>query len=105
MDSLFDIPLVFIKENLNGWVILVIIIVIIYFVGLRDYYIKRENFFDKSQQIKNMEEIEEIEDNIMANKNDEQDESFDENEEQEAPLAKKSTKTSVLFFTIGLCLL
>jgi hypothetical protein len=93
MDSLFDIPLVFIKENLNGWVILVIIIVIIYFVGLRDYYIKRENFFDKSQQIKNMEEIEEIEDNIMANENDEQDESFDENEEQEAPVAKKQNNT------------
>ena len=92
MDSLFDIPLVFIKENLNGWVILVIIIVIIYFVGLRDYYIKRENFFDKSQQIKNMEEIKEIEDDIMANENEEKDESFDENEEQEAPLAKKSKK-------------
>ena len=43
-DSLFFLPIYFIKENLNGWVLMVLIAIIIYFIILRNYYVKREQF-------------------------------------------------------------
>ena len=63
-DSLFEVPLYFIKENLNGWVIIVILAVVLYIIVLRNYYIKREQFFDRSQQLQNNEEIEDTEEEI-----------------------------------------
>ena len=44
IDSIFTLPIYFIKENLNGWVLLVLIAIIIYFIILRNYYVKREEF-------------------------------------------------------------
>ena len=44
IDSIFTLPIYFIKENLNGWVLLVLIAIIIYFIILRNYYVKKEQF-------------------------------------------------------------
>jgi len=44
--DILDIPFSFIKDNLNGWCILFIICIIIYFIVLRTYYIKKEQFRD-----------------------------------------------------------
>ena len=63
-DSLFEAPFYFIGEYLNGWVILILIIIIIYFVALRNYYLKKEKFYDQSMQLKEMNEIEDNEDQI-----------------------------------------
>ena len=54
--NLIEIPIHFIRENLNGWVILVLVAIIIYFVMLRTYYIKREQFYDNIQIEKNAKE-------------------------------------------------
>ena len=43
--SIFELPIYFIKENLNGWVIIILISIIIYFIVLRNYYVKREQFW------------------------------------------------------------
>jgi hypothetical protein len=59
--DILEIPLDFIKENLTGWVIVIFVIIIIYFVALRNYYIKKEQFYDQAVAIKNMEEIEDTE--------------------------------------------
>ena len=68
-DSLFEVPIYFIREHLNGWVILVLILVIIYFVALRNYYKKREQFYDISMRKKEINEIEDIEEKITDNYN------------------------------------
>jgi hypothetical protein len=44
IESIFTLPIYFIKENLNGWVLMVLIAIIIYFIILRNYYVKREQF-------------------------------------------------------------
>ena len=64
ISSLYEIPFNFIKENLNGWIILVFICILIYFIILRNYYMKREQFFDQSMQLKNMQDIEETEEDL-----------------------------------------
>ena len=43
---IFDIPLNFISEYLTGWTIIIFIIIIIYFIALRKYYINKEQFYD-----------------------------------------------------------
>jgi hypothetical protein len=48
IESIFELPIYFIKENLNGWVILILISIIIYFIVLRNYYVKREQFWQDS---------------------------------------------------------
>jgi hypothetical protein len=48
IESIFELPIYFIKENLNGWVILILISIIIYFIILRNYYVKREQFWQDS---------------------------------------------------------
>ena len=67
--SLFEVPLYFISEYFNGWVIVILVIIIIYFVALRNYYLKREQFFDKSMRLKEINEIEDIEEKITNNYN------------------------------------
>jgi len=81
-DSLFDVPLYLIREYLNGWVILCIVIVAIYFILLRNYYFAREKFYDQSMHLKNMKEIEDAEEAIEADGAKETEE-FDEYEESE----------------------
>ena len=82
-DSLVNIPYNFISENLNGWVILVLIIIIIYFVALRTYYLKKEKFYDISMQKIKIKEIEEVEEKINDDYNgmqndDPNDETYDD---------------------------
>ena len=52
-DSLFFLPLYFIKENLNGWMILIFLSILIYFIILRNYYLKREQFYINTQDLEN----------------------------------------------------
>ena len=68
-NSLFEVPLYFISEYFNGWVIVILLIIIIYFTALRNYYLKREQFFDKSMRLKEINEIENIEEEITDNYN------------------------------------
>jgi len=49
--ELFEVPLYFIRENLNGWFIVFIFCVIIYFVILRTYYKNKERFYDKNEEL------------------------------------------------------
>lgn len=63
-------PLEFIKENLTGWVILILAVLIIYFIGLRNYYKRREQFYDQAIQLKKMKEVEKTEESILADVND-----------------------------------
>ena len=62
--DIFQIPIEFIKENLTGWVLLIIVVFIIYFICLRKYYIQREKFYDAGAQLKQLEEIDAAEDAI-----------------------------------------
>ena len=79
--NLLELPFHFIRENLNGWVILVFICIMIYFIILRNYYFKKEKFYDQSMQLKNMKDIEEIEESDLIfgkNQSDNEDEELDE---------------------------
>lgn len=67
--DILAIPLEFIKENLTGWVILIFIIIIIYFVALRNYYLQKERFYDQAIFEKNIKNIEDTEENILASEN------------------------------------
>ena len=75
--NLFEIPINFIKENLNGWVILVFICIMIYFIILRTYYTNREKFYDQSMQLKNIRDIEDTEENIEDEDEDEDEDDLD----------------------------
>ena len=76
--DILQIPLEFIKENLTGWVILILVVFIIYFICLRKYYIQREKFYDAGTQLETLEEVEsaenelssELDANIITDKND-----------------------------------
>lgn len=46
INNIIDVPYYLIKEYLTGWTILLFIIIIIYFVSLRKYYIQKEQFYD-----------------------------------------------------------
>ena len=48
--QIFYIPLTFIKEHLTGWVVLALLILIIYCVVLRNYYLQKEQFYDDNEQ-------------------------------------------------------
>ena len=63
--EILEIPLDFIKENLTGWVIVIFIILIIYFVALRNYYVKKEQFYDQAVALKDMEDIENAEETLL----------------------------------------
>jgi hypothetical protein len=62
--DILQIPIEFIKENLTGWVLLILVVFIIYFTCLRKYYVQREKFYDAGVQLKNLEEVESAEDDI-----------------------------------------
>ena len=97
-DNLFEVPLYFIREYLTGWVILCIIVVSLYFIILRNYYLKREQFYDKSQQMKNNEEIEDVEENINnlenIKDNDAEDDAEDDDSKQTFQNKKNSNRNS-----------
>lgn len=46
MLDFLDTPIEFIKKHLTGWVVIVIILFVIYFIHLRKYYTQREQFYD-----------------------------------------------------------
>ena len=50
VDNLLKLPFIFITEYLNGWVILIFICILIYFIILRNYYFNREEFYDNVQE-------------------------------------------------------
>lgn len=63
--DVLEIPFEFIKENLTGWVIIILVILIIYFVGLRNYYLQKEKFYDQSMYEKNIKDVENAEKDIL----------------------------------------
>ena len=73
--SIFDQPIAFICEYLTGWTIIIFIAIIIYFVALRNYYIKKEEFYTTNYQelIKNTD-IDEVMRSINRDENGESDE-------------------------------
>jgi hypothetical protein len=46
--NIFEIPLNFISEYLTGWTIIILIVIIIYFIALRKYYINQEQFYQRN---------------------------------------------------------
>ena len=67
--DILHIPIEFIREHLTGWILLIIVVFIIYFICLRKYYIQREKFYDVGAQLKNLEDIESAEDDIDSSIN------------------------------------
>lgn len=67
--DILQIPIEFIRENLTGWILLIIVVFIIYFICLRKYYIQREKFYDIGAQLKNLEDVESAEDNLSSSIN------------------------------------
>jgi len=47
-DNIFDIIYEFICEYFNGWVIILFLLLICYYVALRNYYLKKEAFYDRN---------------------------------------------------------
>lgn len=64
--DILEIPFEFIKENLTGWVIVILVILIIYFVCLRNYYLQKERFYDQSMYEKNIKDVENAEKDILV---------------------------------------
>jgi hypothetical protein len=62
--DILQTPIEFIKDNLTGWVLLILVVFIIYFICLRKYYIQREKFYDAGEQLQTLEDIESAEDEI-----------------------------------------
>lgn len=94
--DILQIPIEFIKENLTGWVLLIIAVFIIYFICLRKYYIQREKFYDAGSQIKTLEEVESTEDNIKQNYDTDADadDATDDTLETEQSITNTRTNTS-----------
>ena len=67
--DVLEIPFEFIKENLTGWVIIILVILIIYFIGLRNYYLQKEKFYDQSMYEKNIKDLENAEKDILEEEN------------------------------------
>lgn len=68
--DLLSVPIEFIKENLTGWVLLILVFFLIYFAALRKYYTQREKFYDQTMQMQNLEDIEDAEDAIKQSEDD-----------------------------------
>ena len=51
LNDLIEIPYFFLKEYLNGWMILFMIVLIFYFICLRKYYTNKETFYDHAIQM------------------------------------------------------
>ena len=64
--DILHIPIEFIREHLTGWILLIVVVFIIYFICLRKYYIQREKFYDVGEQLKNLEDVESVEDDINS---------------------------------------
>jgi hypothetical protein len=69
VNYIINAPLEFIKENLTGWVILILAVLILYFICLRNYYKRKEQFYDQAILLKEMKNIEKTEKNILADEN------------------------------------
>lgn len=87
--DILETPINFIKENLTGWVLVVLVILIIYFVGLRNYYIQKERFYDQALYEQNVEDIEETENDIL-----EAEEQIHSNDKHTIPKNKSNSKSN-----------
>lgn len=87
--DILETPINFIKENLTGWVLVVLVILIIYFVGLRNYYIQKERFYDQALYEQNVEDIEETENDIL-----EAEEQIHSNDKNTIPKNKSNRKSN-----------
>jgi len=67
--DILQIPIEFIRENLTGWILLILVIFIIYFICLRKYYIQREKFYDIGEQLQNLEDVESAENDVISSSN------------------------------------
>ena len=63
--DILEIPFEFIKDNLTGWIIVILVILIIYFVCLRNYYLQKERFYDQTMYEKNIKDVENTEKTIL----------------------------------------
>jgi hypothetical protein len=92
--DILAIPFEFIKENLTGWVILVILVLILYFVGLRKYYSQKEKFYDQAMTMQNLEEIEDTEDTIKLSETRDHDDN-DDNDDDNESISQSETKKQI----------
>lgn len=94
--DILQIPFEFIKENLTGWILLILVIFIIYFIYLRKYYIQREQFYNADLDLEHLEEIEYVDnklDNLQTNNN-----TYEHNKKLDMPDAgKEYTKERKVF--------
>ena len=89
--EVFRTSLHFIRNNLTGWTILILVIIIIYFVALRKYYIRKEQFYDHTIYKKNTEKTFKISVNknkIKGNKSIKSD-----NEEIFTPVSRRTRRS------------
>ena len=86
--ELFEVPLYFIRENLNGWFIVFIFCVIVYFVILRTYYKNKERFYDKNEELLKENKIKTTKANTNTDAN------TDANTDEE-PITTKPMKSEV----------
>ena len=89
--DVLEIPFEFIKENLTGWVIIILVILIIYFVGLRNYYLQKEKFYDQSMYEKNIKDVENAEKDILE----EEDKITPESQSPKNKINKKTSSKKV----------
>lgn len=104
-DNIFDIIYEFICEYFNGWVIILFLILICYYVALRNYYLKKEAFYvrnmdgvDKTSKTKKKiikkkisKDIDEDKDEIDENENDDDEDSNIEGFADELPTTIPNT--------------
>ena len=104
-DSLFEVPMHFIKEYSNKWTIIVIVGVAIYFIILRTYYIKREQFYDETIQLKEMEDLQNTENELLyldtKEPNDNDIQSNSKHEPENKPKHKSKNKAKSIKPPIG----
>ena len=68
--SILDIPYNFICEHLTGWTLLILLAIILYFVALRKYYVKREQFYiDVTKNVSGDENVLDVKDSLVENYN------------------------------------
>jgi hypothetical protein len=90
--DILQIPIEFIRENLTGWILLILVIFIIYFICLRKYYIQREKFYDIGTQLQNLEDVESAENDIISSSNSSSNTNSEEERKKDIRNARKEYK-------------
>ena len=90
--DILQIPIEFIRENLTGWILLILVIFIIYFICLRKYYIQREKFYDIGTQLQNLEDVESAENDIISSINSSSNTNSEEERKKDIRNARKEYK-------------